>query len=114
MSNENTYFKASLESYIDLAQNKRERYEYVYPNVEFTKNIELDPTYKGTLTFDSNIYHKKYSINSTDSVVINNLEYQSFDYIQKNGLKNNFNLLAKNINSDGHNSASNSNEVKNK
>jgi LPS-assembly protein len=114
MSNDDTYIKASLESYIDLAQNKRERYEYVYPNIEFVKNIELNPSYKGTLVFDSNSYHKKYSINSTDSVVINNLEYQSFDYIQNNGLKNKFNLLIKNINTDGHNSASNSNEVKNK
>ena len=115
MSNEDTYIKASLESYINLAQNnKKERYEYVYPNVEFTKNIELDPSYKGTLTFDSNGYHKKYSTNSSDSIVINNLEYQSFDHILNNGLKNNFNLLVKNINTDGHNSTSNSNEVKNK
>ena len=93
MDNEDTYIKTSLESYVNLAQNKRERYEYVYPNIEFLKDIELDPSYKGTLTFNSNAYHKKYSINSHDSTNVNNFEYQSFDYILNNGLKNNFNLL---------------------
>ena len=114
MSNEDTYIKASLESYVDLTQNKSERYEYVYPNVEFTKDIELDPSYKGTLSFDSNSYHKKYNTNSTDSININNFEYQSFDYTLNSGLKNNFNLLIKNINSDSQNSTLNSNETKNK
>ena len=114
MDNEDTYIKTSLESYVNLAQNKRERYEYVYPNIEFLKDIELDPSYKGTLTFNSNAYHKKYSINSHDSTNVNNFEYQSFDYILNNGLKNNFNLLIKNVNSDGHNSTVNRNDVSNK
>ena len=114
MSNTDTYIKASVESYIDLAQDKDERYEYVYPNIEFTKDIKLDPSYKGSLTFDSNAYHKEYSTNSHDSTNINNFEYQSFDYILNNGLKNNFNLLIKNVNSDGHNSTTNRNDVSNK
>ena len=114
MSNQDTYIKASVESYIDLAQNKRERYEYVYPNIEFAKDIELDPSYKGTLTFDSSAYHKKYSVNSHDSTNINSFEYQSFDYVLNNGLKNNFNLLIRNVNSDGHNSTINRNDVSNK
>jgi len=114
MSNQDTYIKTSVESYVDLAQNKKERYEYVYPNIEFRKDIELDPSYKGILIFDSNVYHKKYSINSHDSTNVNNFEYQSFDYILNNGLKNNFNLLVKNINSDGHNSTVNKNNVSNK
>jgi len=114
MSNEDTYIKASVESYIDLAQNKRERYEYIYPNIEYIKDIKLDSSYNGSLKFDSNAYHKKYSVNSHDSININNFEYQSFDYILNNGLKNNFNLLIKNINSDGHNSTINRNKVSNK
>jgi len=114
MDNQDTYIKASVESYVDLAQDKRERYEYIYPNVEFIKDIKLDPSYNGILTFDSNSYHKKYSVNSHDSTNINNFEYQSFDYFLNNGLKNNFNLLVKNVNSDGHNSNVNKNKVSNK
>lgn len=114
MINENTYIKTSIESYVDLTQNKKERYEYVYPNLEFIKDIELDPSYNGSLTFDSNSYHKKYSTNSHDSTNINNFEYQSFNYILNNGFKNNFNLLIKNINSDGQNSTVNRNSVSNK
>jgi LPS-assembly protein len=114
MSNADTYIKTSVESYIDLAQDKSERYEYVYPNIEFIKDIKLDPSYKGSLTFDLNAYHKEYSTNSHDSININNFEYQSFDYILNNGLKNNFNLLIKNVNTDGHNSTTNRNDVSNK
>ncbi len=114
MDNQDTYIKASVESYVDLTQDKRERYEYIYPDIEFIKDIELDPNYNGILTFDSNSYHKKYSVNSHDSTNINNFEYQSFDYFLNNGLKNNFNLLVKNVNSDGHNSNINQNEVSNK
>jgi len=114
MRNQDTYIKTSVESFIDLAQNKRERYEYIYPNLELIKDIELSPEYNGILTFDSNAYHKKYSVNSHDSTLINNFEYQSFDYTLNNGLKNNFNLILKNVNTDGHNSTINRNELSNK
>jgi LPS-assembly protein len=114
MNNEDTYIKASLESYTDLTADKKKRYEYIYPNVIFTKDIKLDASYKGSLTFDSNTYHKKYDVNSHDSVNINNFKYTSFDYVLNNGLKNNFNLLIKNVNTDGHNSVKNRNDLSNK
>ncbi len=104
LSNENTYLKTSFESYEDLSKDKDEKYEFIYPNIEFVKDIGASSDLYGTLTFDLNGYQKDYGTNSSDSVLVNNLEYESFDYVSKNGLKNKFNLLFKNVNSNGENS----------
>ena len=78
------------------------------------KTISLNPKYKGTLNFDLQGYQKKYGADSFDSVLINNLEYESFDYILNSGLKNKFNFLLKNVNSNGDNSTENRDETSNK
>jgi LPS-assembly protein len=104
LDNENTYIKTSFESYENLDRKKSERYEFIYPNIELLKEININPDYKGTLSFDLNGYQKKYNSDSNDTVLINNLEYESFDYINKNGIKNKFNILLKNVNTNGYNS----------
>jgi len=114
LNNEKTYLKTSFQSFENLNKTKAERYEYIYPNVEFLKQIDLNPNNKGTLSFDLNGYQKKYNSNSYDTVLINNLEYESTDYIVKNGLKNKFNLLLKNVNTNGDNSSSFKNDSSNK
>ena len=114
LNNENTYIKSSLESYEDLSKNKNERFEYVYPNIEILKSIDINPDYKGNLNFDVNGYQKKYGTDSFDSVLINNLEFQSFDYILDSGLKNNFNIFLKNVNSNGDNSSDYRDKTNNK
>ena len=114
MSNEDTYVKTSFESYEDLNKDKDEKYEFVYPNIELEKRISLNPEYHGTLNFDLQGYQKKYGADSFDSVLVNNLEYESFDYILNSGLKNKFNLLLKNVNSNGDNSTVNRDKTSNK
>jgi len=114
MSNEDTYLKTSFESYEDLTKNKNEKYEFIYPNIELVKQIGLSSEYNGTLTFDLNGYQKEYGADSSDSVLINNLKYQSYDYFLDNGLKNKFSLLLKNVNSSGDNSTVYRDETHNK
>ncbi len=104
MDNEDTYIKTSFESYEDLSKDKNEKYEFIYPNVEYEKQIGLSSNYNGSLTFDLNGYQKEYGVDSSESVLINNLQYESFDYFLNSGLKNKFNLLLKNVNSNGDNS----------
>ena len=114
LSNEETFLKTSIESYEDLTKDKEEKYEFIYPNVEFVKDLGINSNYYGSLTFDLNGYHKDYSTNSSESLLINNLEYESFDYVLQNGLKNKFNLLLKNVNSNGDNSTSYKEKTSNK
>ena len=104
LDSEEAYIMASLESYEDLTKTKDQRYEFVYPNIEITKEIMLNNNYNGSLNFNANGYQKEYNKNSKDLVLVNNLEYESYDYISKNGLKSKFNILLKNINTDGDNS----------
>ncbi len=114
MSNEDTYIKTSFESYEDLNKDKNEKYEFVYPNIELAKTISLNPEYNGTLNFDLQGYQKKYGTDSHDAVLVNNLEYESFDYILSSGLKNKFNLFLKNVNSNGDNSTTHRDKTSNK
>ena len=109
-----TYLKASIESYEDLTKPKDQRYEFVYPNFSLTREINLDNSYNGNFIFDAQGYQKKYAKSSEDFVLINNLEYDSYDYVTKNGLKNNFNILIKNVNTNGTNSTEYKNESENK
>ena len=109
-----TYLKASIESYEDLTKPKDQRYEFVYPNFSLTREINLDNSYNGNFIFDAQGYQKKYAKSSEDFVLINNLEYDSYDYVTKNGLKNNFNILIKNVNTNGNNSTEYKNESENK
>jgi LPS-assembly protein len=109
-----TYLKASIESYEDLTKPKDQRYEFVYPNFSLSREINLDNSYNGNFIFDAQGYQKKYAKSSEDFVLINNLEYDSYDYVTKNGLKNNFNILIKNVNTNGTNSTEYKNESENK
>ena len=109
-----TYLKASIESYEDLTKPKDQRYEFVYPNFFLSREINLDNSYNGNFIFDAQGYQKKYAKSSEDFVLINNLEYDSYDYVTKNGLKNNFNILIKNVNTNGTNSTEYKNESENK
>jgi len=109
-----TYLKASIESYEDLTKPKDQRYEFVYPNFSLSREINLDNSYNGNFIFDAQGYQKKYARSSEDFVLINNLEYDSYDYVTKNGLKNNFNILIKNVNTNGTNSTEYKNESENK
>jgi len=109
-----TYLKASIESYEDLTKPKDQRYEFVYPNFSLSREINLDNSYNGNFIFDAQGYQKKYAKSSEDFVLINNLEYDSYDYVTKNGLKNNFNILIKNVNTNGNNSTEYKNESENK
>ena len=104
LNSEKTYLKTSFQSFENLNKLKAERYEYIYPNIELLREIDLDPNNKGNLNFNLNGYQKKYNSDSYDAVLINNLEYESTDYIIKNGLKNKFNFLLKNVNTNGENS----------
>ena len=106
VQNESTYIKTSVESYENLSKVKSQRYEFVYPNIEYSNIIDLNSKYNGNLNFNLNGYNKNYNSNAYDSILINNLEYESFDYLLSNGVKNKFNVLLKNINSNGENSTS--------
>ena len=101
---ENTGLSTSLRMYEDLSvTNKNDKYQYIFPDFSFYKNIDLEESYNGTFNFGSSGYQKLYNTNIYEAQVNNDFSFSSFDYI-KTGLVTNYNFLLKNFNTYSENS----------
>ena len=100
----------SFEIYEDLNKGKTDRYEYVFPNFDYQKNLYAESNLNGNFIFNARGYNKNYDTNATETVLINDFIFSSFPKINTkwNGLQTNYKLLFRNLNSD----AENSNEFK--
>ncbi len=102
LDNENYYLSGGANIFEDLTKNQNDRYQYVFPYYNFSKNIKsfnfgfLDLTSKG----NNNLKET----NKVTTQIINDLSFKSNDKIfEKIGLKNNLNLYFKNLNNLGKN-----------
>ena len=104
-------FDTTVQVYEKLDSGNSDRYEFIFPNYNLNKNIETNNTLSGSLTFNSSGSQHLYNTNVKETQIINDLLYQSQDKFLTNGIKNNYNILLKNSNSDGSNSTKFKNEV---
>ena len=81
-----------------------DRYEYVYPNYGIRKDLFTNSLTSGSFNLDSSGYIKNYDTNIFEKVVVNDFLYSSYPKFTDNGIKNNYNILFKNINTDSKNS----------
>ena len=81
-----------------------DKYEYVYPSYNLKKDLYTDLLTSGSLSLSSNGHFKNYDTNVFEKVIVNDFLYSSYPKFTDKGLKNNFNLLFKNINTDSENS----------
>ncbi|MFL2896588.1 MAG: LPS-assembly protein LptD [Candidatus Pelagibacter sp.] len=112
-NSENYYLDASIEVFEDLSKNNNDRFEYIYPNYNFSKNIKNFNSYNGRLNFSSSGFQKNYDTNVYEGRVINDLQYSSNSFI-RNGFLNRFDFLIKNVNTNSENSTNYSDQVENK
>ena len=103
---------ASVEVYEKLDSANSDRYEFVLPSYNLNKNIKKYDALNGTLTFNSSGSQHIYDTNILEAQIINDLLYKSEDKYLTSGIKNNYNVLLKNVNSDGNNSTKISNKLK--
>ncbi len=101
-----TSLSTSFKIFEDLSRNRRDRYQYVFPDFNFSKNLNIPDNYNGKFNFNSYGYNKNYNTNINESVLTNDFLYTSNQYITKNGLISNYDLLLKNSNSYSSNSPS--------
>ena len=102
LENDDFLLTGGIEINEDLTKIKSDRYQYVFPYYKFTKN----PIYNnyGSLNFTSSGSNILDQTNNLKSRVINDVSFNFNDKIFENvGLKNNFNLYFKNLNSIGKN-----------
>ena len=81
-----------------------DKYEYVYPSYNLKKNLYSDIFLSGSFNLDSSGFIKNYNTNVFEKVIVNDFLYSSYPRFTNKGLKNNYNILFKNINTDSENS----------
>ena len=101
LNHEDFIFETGIQSFEDLQiENKSDRYQYNLPYYSYDKSIEQN-YFDGTINFNSNGNNYLSDTNKLETNIINNFTYNSTDYISNFGLKNNFSISLKNLNSIG-------------
>ena len=111
LQHENYDFMTSFEMYETLDGLNSDRYEYVLPAYNFSKNFDLqnfDCTNcygfsNGSFNFNSYGSNILNATNVSTSIVTNDLNYISYNNFFNNGIKTNYSISLKNVNSAGKN-----------
>jgi LPS-assembly protein len=93
----------SFEMYETLSGLNSDRYQYILPTYNFSKNFDLDQL-NGSFNFSSSGNNTLKNTNTLTSRIINLIKFSSINTFSNNGIKRNFNILTKNINTIGKNS----------
>ena len=101
---ENTSFNSSIKRYETLTGKESDRYQYIFPEFNFSKVLEIDPNYNGNFTFLSSGHQKNYDTNIYEAQINNDFNFNSYDLIAESGLVTNYDILLKNFNTYGKNS----------
>ncbi len=104
MNSSDLFVDANFEIYEDLDKNKSDRYEYILPRIQLTKNIDNKTSLDGNFSFKSNNVIKNYQTNIFEKININDLVFNSTPTISKRGFYNNYEFILKNANTDSQNS----------
>ena len=96
--------ETKIEAYEDLTKDRSsDKYEYIFPSYEFSKRLKSN--FNGDYEIVSKGNYKNYNTNIFEKVFINDLKFSSNPKITPSGFVNKFNLLFKNVTSEGDNSS---------
>jgi LPS-assembly protein len=93
-------FRTSFAMYETLYGSNSDRYQYVLPSYDFSKNFNFK-NMNGSFNFDSSGSNSLTSTNQLTTIAVNNLKYGSYNSFFENGIKSNFAVLLKNFNAVG-------------
>ena len=97
LNNENYNFTTGFQSYEDLNLSNTDRYQFILPYYDFNRQI-FENNYAGTINFSSSGSNDLNNTNNLRTKVVNDLNFQSPDFISKNGFKSAYNIYFKNLN----------------
>ena len=80
-----------------LAGKNSDRYQFVLPYYDFSKSLPFQDNL-GTFNLNSSGSNNLKDTNNLRSRIINDLNFNSSDFISKSGIINNFNIYSKNLN----------------
>ena len=102
LEHEKFAFTSGFTAYEDLSKLNSDRYQFILPYYNFSKNFFNDNNF-GSFDFVSEGDNILKDTNILRSRMINNLNIQSFNFVSEKGVKNNFNYYLKNTISAGKN-----------
>ena len=103
--NEDTNLKNSFIVYEDLSKADSDKYQFVFPNFNFSKVIDVDEDYNGIFNFSSSGFQKFYDTNKHEVLINNDFNFNSLDFISSDGLVTDYNFFLKNYNTYSKNSS---------
>ena len=106
--NDDTFFSIVLESYENLSKPTSDRYEYIYPDLDFTKEF-ISNDIPGYFSLSSSFYQKHFDTNKYTKSLITDLLYNANTKFSEIGLVKDFQILFKNpntVNKTGSNNES--------
>ncbi len=101
---EESSLSTSFKIYEDLSRNYHDRYQYIFPDFNFKRNIDISKGYNGRFNFNSYGYNKYYDTNIIETVITNDFLFKSNEYINNAGIVTNYDFLVKNSNNYSKNS----------
>ncbi len=101
---EYTSLTSSVRLYEDLSKGDSDKYQYIFPDFNFSKEIDTDDNYNGRFKFSSSGFQKIYDTNKYETLIRNDFNFDSFDIILSNGLVTDYSFLLKNFNTYSENS----------
>ena len=102
LSHENYEFESGIQSFEDLNKSNNDRYQYILPYYNFSRILN-DNYFDGFINFASSGSNDLNNTNKVKSKIINDLSFNSTNYISNLGIQNNFSITLKNLNSVGKN-----------
>ena len=102
LEHDNYDFTVSFERYETLKGSNSDRYQYVLPTYNFSKNFYLE-NINGGFNFNSYGNNTLKDTNIGESTIFNDLNFSALNNFFDNGIKSNFEIALKNVNVLGKN-----------
>ena len=99
--NENYAFATSFSVIEDLTKPNNDKYEYIFPNYDFSKDIYFENNFFDSLNLKSSGNYRKYNTNVDEADIVNDLIFNLNNQNQLNNLDTELKLLVRNINTYG-------------
>jgi LPS-assembly protein len=104
LKSDNLLIESDITMYENLNIKSSDRYEYIFPKIDITKQIKNKTKLDGNFVFESSNYIHNYQTNILKKKNTNDLTFASFPKINNFGFYNNYEFFIKNSNSDINNS----------
>ena len=105
MVSDDLTIESDIIMYENLTIKTTDRYEYIFPKIDLTKELENKTPLNGNLIFKSNNHIQNYQTNILEKVNVNNFIFNSFPVTTNKGFYNNYEFIIKNSNTDTKNSS---------